>query len=142
MSRDCHRAARSSMPSPGGEAVAGVDRAGRARLSARKFLPPPLPGWYVPRPRLDDRLDQATAARMIVVTGPAGAGKSALVAAFLAGHPENSSWITLDERDNDPPRFWTNLSYGFDRLFAGAHGPSASMDDPAQYFLRSALELA
>src|SRR5205814_388803 len=54
---------------------------------------------------------------------------------------ETSSWITLDDRDNDPARFWMHLSYAFDRLFAGARGAPSANDDPAQHFLRSTREL-
>src|SRR5690242_32993 len=110
MLRDCELAARWSMSSPSRKATFDAERASRAALfSARKFLPPRLSERYVPRPRLDTRLDDAVDAHTIVVSGPAGAGKSALVAGFLTRRPETSSWITLDERDNDPAYFWTDV---------------------------------
>jgi len=130
------------MPSQHGAAVVSANRVSRDALySAGKFLPPRLSERYLPRPRLDARLDDAADAHTIVVSGPAGAGKSALAAAFLARRTETCSWITLDEGDNDPARFWMHLSYAFDRLFAGGRGAPSANDDPAQHFLRSTREL-
>ena len=130
------------MPSRYGAAVVSANRVSRdALFSAGKFLPPRLSERYMPRARLDARLDDAADGHTVVVSGPAGAGKSALVAAFLTRRAEPSSWITLEEGDNDPARFWMHLSYAFDRLFAGARGAPSANDDPAQHFLRSTREL-
>src|SRR5262249_52436207 len=133
----------SLMPSPGGEPRTGADRASRMALfSASKFLPPRLPDAYVARPRLDSVLDRSADAHAIVVCGPAGAGKSALLSAFVSRRAEKCSWITLDERDNEPANFWTDVSYAFDKLFTGARDTSRpERDDPAEHFLRNAREL-
>ena len=61
------------MPSPHGEAIVSADRVSRDALySAGKFLPPRLSERYMPRTRLDARLDDAADAHTIVVSGPAG----------------------------------------------------------------------
>src|SRR4051794_4693033 len=99
----------------------GADTSRRVALfSAAKFVPPPLPDHYGERPRLDARFDASARARVTVVSGPAGSGKSALVSAFLSRRPERCSWITLDAHDDDVRAIWAVLAHGFDRLFAGA----------------------
>jgi LuxR family maltose regulon positive regulatory protein len=125
-------------PQPG----AGTDAASRAALfSAAKFLPPRLPDHYVARPRLLDRLESSPRTRLTVVTGPAGAGKSTLVAAAVSNCAVRCSWVTFDANDNEVDGAWAALSYAFDRLFAGAC-PRPSVDTgSAVQFLRTAREL-
>ena len=128
------------VPQPG----AGTTAASRAALfSAAKFLPPRLPDRYVDRPRLHARLEPSARTRLTVVTGPAGAGKSTLVAAFVNECAAHSSWITFDAGDNDVAGVWAALAHGFDRLFAGARSSRPRIDaDSAEQFLRNTRELA
>jgi LuxR family maltose regulon positive regulatory protein len=46
-------------------------------------------------------------ARLVLVTGPAGAGKTVLVRQWFDRVDHPCAWLTLDARDNDPARFWT-----------------------------------
>jgi LuxR family maltose regulon positive regulatory protein len=88
------------------------------------------------------RLEPSSRARLTVVTGPAGAGKSTLVAAFVSDSAEHSSWITFDAGDNAIDAVWAALSHGFDRLFARARSARPSVDaGSAEQFLRNAREL-
>ena len=59
----------------------------------------------IPRPRLLALLEQQVEARVVLVSGPAGFGKTTFVAQWLkqASHP--SAWLSLDDRDNDVTRF-------------------------------------
>ncbi len=45
---------------------------------------------------------------MVLVSAPAGAGKTTLLASWCADPQERRpfAWVSLDERDNDPVRFW------------------------------------
>jgi ATP/maltotriose-dependent transcriptional regulator MalT len=44
------------------------------------------------------------------VVGPAGAGKSVLLSSWAATWPLGiSSWLSCDEADADPVRFWTGF---------------------------------
>jgi LuxR family maltose regulon positive regulatory protein len=60
----------------------------------------------VRRSRLLDQLDQGEQVRLALVVGPAGAGKTMLLADWVAAHPERpSAWLNCDAADADPARF-------------------------------------
>lgn len=81
-------------------------------LATRTRVPRLRPS-YRPRTRLLDRLDGALArgADVVLVAAPAGSGKSVTLSAWA--HARSASglvaWLTLDEGDADPPRFWAAL---------------------------------
>ncbi|MEV4351510.1 AAA family ATPase, partial [Actinoplanes sp. NPDC049596] len=77
-----------------------------------KLEPPGLPPWWVVRERLRERLDTGPARRLTVVTGPAGSGKSSLVADWTAsGHAGGRvAWLTLEPGDDEPGIFWSYLT--------------------------------
>ena len=60
----------------------------------------------VSRPRLTEGLRQAEDAALVLVSAPAGFGKTTLVAAAL-GDGTPVAWVSLDARDGDGTRFWT-----------------------------------
>ncbi|MCW2832950.1 MAG: ATP-dependent transcriptional regulator, MalT-like, LuxR family [Nocardioides sp.] len=82
-----------------------------ALIETKFFRPSPRPG-RVARPRLHDRLDRGLAAKLMLVSAPAGFGKTTLLADWLAptdltgGAPGRGAWLALDPADNDPTRFW------------------------------------
>ncbi|HEX7568553.1 MAG TPA: AAA family ATPase, partial [Anaerolineaceae bacterium] len=45
----------------------------------------------------------------VLLSGPAGFGKTTLLSEFVAGLRWPVAWVSLDEGDNDPIRFWTYL---------------------------------
>lgn len=47
--------------------------------------------------------------KLTLVSAPAGFGKSTLVSSWLAERGVQAAWLSLDEGDNDPVRFWTYL---------------------------------
>lgn len=61
----------------------------------------------MPRPRLMARLDEPTP--LTVIVAPAGWGKTTLLAQWseTVGDRPPVAWVTLDDSDNDPVRFWT-----------------------------------
>ncbi|MBL8541329.1 MAG: hypothetical protein JNK68_13285 [Betaproteobacteria bacterium] len=73
-----------------------------------KFTPP-VAADLVARPQLFARLDRAGKHTAIWVTGPAGAGKTALVASWLAVGGHRYVWYCLDESDAEPATFFRNL---------------------------------
>jgi LuxR family maltose regulon positive regulatory protein len=76
-------------------------------LDTKLFLPVPR-GGVVPRPRLSRRLERGAAAKLMLVSAPAGFGKTTLLAAWLAqGAGRPVAWLSLDEGDNGPETFWT-----------------------------------
>jgi LuxR family maltose regulon positive regulatory protein len=76
------------------------------RFPSSKFCPPAVSSNLVHRSRLLDKLDRVLLARLTLVVGSSGAGKSALLADWLAAHPERrSAWVNCDPADADPIRF-------------------------------------
>ncbi|MBX3057542.1 MAG: hypothetical protein KF770_13830 [Anaerolineae bacterium] len=69
----------------------------------------PLPRPHlVMRPRLAQLLEQAGKRPLTLVCAPAGYGKTTLVVSWLpAQATDHLCWLSLDEGDNDPVRFWT-----------------------------------
>ena len=86
-------------PRPG-----GADRVLQAKITA-----PSVPGWMVPRPRLEKRIDEGTAGPLTVVTGPPGAGKTMAVAWWASASSGPVAWVTLDHYDSRPKVFWVTL---------------------------------
>jgi LuxR family maltose regulon positive regulatory protein len=80
-------------------------------LAATKLRPPALPGRLVQRSRLDALLDAGIddGARLVLVSAPAGSGKSTLVASWSTTRPEAVAWLQAEEADSDPARFWAGF---------------------------------
>ncbi len=57
------------------------------------------------RARLLDRLEQARDARLILVSGPAGYGKTTLLSQWLNNTKQRAAWLSLDPADSEPTRF-------------------------------------
>ena len=53
-------------------------------IAAHPIFARDLPGNWVPRPRLDELLDEATTRPLTVVVAPAGSGKSAMLRGWAA----------------------------------------------------------
>ena len=80
------------------------------RFALAKFRPATLPPTLVTRSVLHDRLTAGAGQRLTVVVGPAGAGKSVLLSSWAATRPPGiTSWLSCDEADADPVRFWTGF---------------------------------
>ncbi len=80
-------------------------------LAAVRFAVPDPPKHVVDRPRLVELLDRTTEVPLTLVSAPAGSGKTALVASWVAGRTsEDIAWITFEDRDGVPARqFWSDL---------------------------------
>ena len=81
-----------------------------ARFAVTKFRPTTLPTTLLARPRLLGRLEAGASQRLTVVVGSAGAGKSVLLSSWAATRDRAAtSWLSCDEADADPVRFWTGF---------------------------------
>src|SRR5919202_3621694 len=81
-------------------------------LLETKLYVPRRRGGLVPRPRLSERLHGGAEAKLLLVSAPAGFGKTTLLAEWLAAAPaaeRSAAWLSLDQGDNDPATFWTYL---------------------------------
>src|SRR5512146_127008 len=76
-----------------------------------KLYSPGLPARPVARPRLVRQLEEGVrlGRRLSLVSAPPGFGKTSLVAEWLAGSGRAHSWLSLEEGDNDPARFFRYL---------------------------------
>ena len=86
-------------------------------LGTKLHVPTPR-RQLVPRPRLTDQLPvrAATLPRLILVSAPAGFGKTTLLSQWLTHWrtgPQSESrrvaWVSLDAEDSDPRRFLANV---------------------------------
>ncbi len=84
-------------------------------LTTRLSIPSLRPN-LVPRLRLYQKLNQGLESGFILVSAPAGYGKSTLLSAWLSqvGYP--AAWISLDEGDNDPARFLAYLEAALQKI--------------------------
>jgi len=73
----------------------------------------------VPRPRLVERLNEGLGHKLVLVSAPAGYGKTTLLSAWIAQVREAQArsdrasvqvaWLSLDQEDDDATRFWAYL---------------------------------
>ncbi len=92
------------------------DRDDRKVILAAKTAVPALARSHVERARLYALLDECLdpSCRLGLVSAPAGYGKTTLAASWIqsrrtAKAEVSLSWVSLDERDNDPAVFWNHL---------------------------------
>ena len=78
-------------------------------LLATKLYARPARANLVARPRLARLLDEGLSARLILVSAPAGFGKTTLLADWLQSRPHGFCWLSLDGADNDPAHFFTYI---------------------------------
>ena len=76
-------------------------------LLQTKFHIPPTRPNLVPRPHLIAKLNDGLAGKVTIISAPAGFGKTTLIANWLAQGQRPFGWLSLDEEDNDPHRFFT-----------------------------------
>ena len=91
----------------------GVRRTGRStpgplRVPAGKTSIPELPAEFTPRRPLRRLLEQAAPEQVIVVSAPAGSGKTLLLADWVRESDWlETAWVSLDRDDNEAPRLWS-----------------------------------
>ena len=78
-------------------------------ILATKLYIPPLRPHVVLRPRLLERLNEGLHRKLILISAPAGFGKTTLVSEWLGGCEQPAAWLSLDEGENDLTRFLTYL---------------------------------
>ncbi|TLN26993.1 tetratricopeptide repeat protein, partial [bacterium] len=86
-----------------------------AALLKTKFYIPPRRPDLVLRSRLMAILDGA-GQHPTLVSARAGAGKTTLVSEWLHRQQRRFAWLSLDENDNEPRRFFAHLAEAFRRL--------------------------
>jgi LuxR family maltose regulon positive regulatory protein len=82
---------------------------GTDKILHAKLMAPRLVSMVIPRGELMERLDAGLAKKLTLVSAPTGYGKTTLVNHWIEVRKIPSAWLTLDEYDNDPVRFWTYI---------------------------------
>lgn len=92
-----------------------------------KLSPPQHHANQVPRDLLLKRLHEGLERKLTLLSAPAGFGKTTLVTAWLAEIRQRATelrphiaWVSLDETDNDPIRFWSYVFTASQRFDQGA----------------------
>jgi LuxR family transcriptional regulator, maltose regulon positive regulatory protein len=91
-------------------------------LLETKLAIPPARVNLVPRPSLVERLHAALQGPLTLLSAPAGSGKTTLVSAWRVsrqGRLPPLAWVSLDEGDNDPVRFWRYVVASLNRAVPG-----------------------
>ena len=97
---------------------AGSDQSKRSgRLLRTKVNIPRVHPEVIARPRLVGKLDEGLGYRMILVSAPAGFGKTTLLSHWIETRKVPAAWVSLDERENDPVRFRSYFILALQRLW-------------------------
>ncbi|MSP12414.1 MAG: hypothetical protein EXR62_05590 [Chloroflexi bacterium] len=107
----------------------------RLPLMATKLYIPPARAGLVARPRLIARLDAGLAGKLILISAPAGSGKTTLLTSWrvtpiAGGLP--FAWVSLDEGDNDPARFWAYVITALQGVYSGVGASALALFGSAQ----------
>jgi LuxR family maltose regulon positive regulatory protein len=111
-------------------------------ILATKLFVPPLRSNVVARPRLIERLQAGAQGRLILLSAPAGFGKTTLLCEWIADcrlqiadynasnlHLQSTiynlqsprvAWVSLDAGDADPVQFWIYVVTALDQLYPRA----------------------
>ncbi|MFZ0385139.1 MAG: LuxR C-terminal-related transcriptional regulator [Solirubrobacteraceae bacterium] len=120
-------------------AVAGDDLG--APLLRTKLVVPGAPRLVV-REALFDALSEGVSRPLTLVYGPAGSGKSMVVAQWVAsaGTGRPVAWLSLDTDDNDPARFWMYVIEALRSVVPRiGEGPLATLRAPGVSLVEEAL---
>jgi ATP/maltotriose-dependent transcriptional regulator MalT/transcriptional regulator with XRE-family HTH domain len=96
----------------------------RDRLLTTKFFIPSPSHALIPRPRLTTQLRASLQHKLTLVSAPPGFGKTTLLSAWLQSLPSGNphvAWVSLDEGDNDPLRFWEYALTALDNCKPGLY---------------------
>src|SRR6266516_4469197 len=94
----------------------------REELLSTKFILSACPSPLISRPRLSALLDAGLQHKLTLLSAPAGFGKTTLLSTWAQSDSAGNShiaWVTLDEGDNAPRRFWAYVLTALDRCEPG-----------------------
>src|SRR5579884_322352 len=76
-------------------------------LLVTKFTIPPVRSVLLQRSHLLELLEQSRSVPLTLLSASAGFGKTTLLSTWASQNTDQVAWLSLDEQDNDPVRFWT-----------------------------------
>lgn len=111
-------------------------------LLKTKLRMPPVRTDLVVRNRLTTKLERAWQAKLTLITAPAGFGKTTLVQTWVEASHQPVAWLSLDEQDNNPARFFLYLIHACRQCNPGLGTTALNLlDSPHQPHLTTVLTL-
>jgi LuxR family transcriptional regulator, maltose regulon positive regulatory protein len=107
--------------------TSGTDNSERDVLLATKLAIPRIRSDLLPRFHLIRRLEEATTHELVLVSTPAGFGKTTLLASWGKSTEKRLAWLSLDRDDNDPMRFWRYAIAAVETVRRGIGQPALSL---------------
>src|SRR6266702_1640674 len=108
-----------------------------------KVTIPPLRAQLLPRESLLGILNQSRSVPLTLLSAPAGFGKTTLLSTWARESSGQIAWLTLDEQDNDPARFWiymiAALRHSGSRLSSIGEATEAMLHSPQPALVSGAL---
>ena len=95
-------------------------------LLTKLYIPRAHPD-LVERPWLIERLNEGLRRNLTLVSAPAGYGKTTSLSTWIGKTRMPCAWVSLDERDNDPARFWSYFIAALQTLHPGAGSTARAM---------------
>lgn len=92
-----------------------------------KLYRPPCTEQYVCRAHLIDKLDRNRSRPLVLVSAPAGYGKTTLVSCWLEACERPSAWLSLDENDSDLRQFMSYFVAALQTLFPEKMSDTAAL---------------
>ena len=102
--------------------VLSSEQGASAPLLATKIHVPRPRHDIVSRPRLSKRLEEGIERKLTLISAPAGSGKTTALSQFLASGQKKewpAAWVSLDDSDSDPTRFWSYFGEALGTVQAG-----------------------
>lgn len=101
------------------------------QVLATKLYVSPVRTNAVTRPHLIEKLRSGVRrpGTFSLLSGPAGFGKTTLLSEFVNHLQRSVAWVSLDDQDNEPARFWTHVIAAYQQCHGEiANSPLALLD--------------
>lgn len=96
-----------------------------------KLFIPPLRCDLIPRPRLVERIQEGITQKLVLVSAPAGYGKTTLLVEWVQQADIPVAWLSLDRTENDPYTFLSHLIACIQTMYPDLGGSMLAAVDTA-----------
>jgi LuxR family maltose regulon positive regulatory protein len=101
-------------------------------LATKLSIPPAYANKMMVRTQLELQLSTALRSKLTLLTAAPGFGKTTLLAEWIRQNKIPATWLTLDDGDNDPSRFWSYCFTALENLQAGVGQAALNLLQAAQ----------